>query len=248
MPYTIKMRVRVDSYGNSIGDPEPADPEWRAWIKAMETKGLPTLEKADESTESNKSVLEKPQYDKSSIFYTDPSFEPLDAPKTKAADQVPSLKETSAVSKSVLSKVDSSTEKNRVNKPLVKDNRVRSILVPETEQDFEPTTTMKQLGGQSIQIETDARKNVTVIPMSVKSPTPARNQGNVEVTKNKFVAPVKTKTETSLKPAWKMFDPELIKRPAAPSASPALNRTDAISIPGIDRVDELKRKPVNEIY
>ena len=249
VPYTIKMRVRIDSYGNSIGKPEPADPEWRAWMKAMEKKGLPTLTKTEESAESLKSVMEEPKFDKSSIYYTDPSFKPLNAPKTKAADQVPSLKETAGVSKSVMSESDVSSEVNTVvSKPRVKNNRVRSILVPETEQSFVPTTTMKQLGGKSIQVETDADKTATFIPDSAATPTPAESSVSAELIENRFVAPVKTKTETSLKSNWEKFDPQLIRRPEVPTASPAVRRNDTISIPGIDRVDALKRKPVNEIY
>ncbi len=248
VPYTIKMRVRVDSYGNSIGDPEPADPEWRAWIKAMEEKGLPTLTKTQDSIESTNSVMDQPQFEKSSIYYTDPSFKPLNASKPKAADQVPSLKQTDAVSKSVVTKSDVSPEPNTVNKPKVKDNRVRSILVPETKRGYAPTTTMKQLGGKSIQIETEFDKASTFIPDSAATPTPAEPSTNVDLIENRFVAPVKTKTETSLKSNWEKFDPQLIKQPAAPMTSPAGRSNDTISLPEIDRVDALKRKPVDEIY
>ena len=101
VPYTIKMRVRIDSYGNSIGEPEPADPEWRAWLKAMEELGKPTMLETVQSGESMESVLEKPKYDKSSIYYTAPGFRPLGAPEPKAADTVPSLNKSAATPKTL---------------------------------------------------------------------------------------------------------------------------------------------------
>ena len=233
VPYTIKMRVRVDSYGNSIGEPEPADPEWRAWFKAMEELGKPTmLETTVKSGESIKSVIDKPVYDKSSIYYTDPSFRPLGAVEPKAADAVPTLKESAGKVRTAPPAI------NTVNKPRVKsDNRVRSILVPETKQKIVSTTTMKTLGGAAVEIVTDS----TPPPV----PTPAKELVD-NVIENKFVAPVKTKAETSLKSTWQTFDPELIKQPVVPTAIP--NVRSNISVPDIDRVEELKRKPINEIY
>lgn len=236
VPYTVKMRVRVDSYGNSIGDPEPADAEWRAWFKAMEEKANPATTEAEQFDGSIKSVMEKPKYDKSSIYYTDPSFRPLNAPKPKAADTVPALKETATSKKSV----EPAKEVTTVSKPQVKgDNRVRSILVPETKQDFAPTKSMKMLGGEPIQIETD----YAAPPV----PTPAKELVD-DIMKNKFVAPVKTKLETNLKQTWETFDPQLIKQPTAPTSIPAAGSNDAISLPGIDRVGPLKRQPINDIY
>jgi len=239
VPYTIKMRVRIDSYGNSIGEPEPADPEWRAWFKAMEELGKPTmLETTVKSGESMKSVIDKPVYDKSSIYYTDPSFRPRGAAEPKAADTVPSLNETAATSKTTPPVADVPPAVNTVNKPQVKgNNRVRSILVPETKQDFAPTTSMKTLGGEVIEIVTDS----TPPPV----PTPAKELVD-NVIENKFVAPVKTKAETSLKSTWETFDPELIKQPVVPAAIPSVRSN--ISVPSIDRVGPLKRQPVNEIY
>ena len=76
-------------------------------------------------------------------------------------------------------------------------------------------------------------------------PTPAKELVD-NVIENKFVAPVKTKSETSLKSEWETFDPELIKQPVVPASIPAVRSN--ISVPDIDRVDELKRKPINEIY
>lgn len=249
VPYTVKMRVRVDSYGNSIGDPEPAAPQWRAWFKAMEEQANPTMTETGQSGESMKSVMEKPKYDKSSIYYTDPSFRPLNAPKPKAADTVPSLKETAATSKTATTDV-APVKETTVSKPQVNDgNRVRSILVPETKQGVAPTTSMKMLGGKAIKIETDSDKTVTFTPNSAASsaPTPAKKLVD-SVMQNKFVAPTKTKTETSLKPAWETFDPQLIKQPVAPVAAPAVRSNGTISVPGLDRVDALKRQSVKDIY
>lgn len=233
VPYTVKMRVRVDSYGNSIGEPEPADPQWRAWLKAMQEQGKPTmLETTVKSGESMKSVIEKPVYDKSSIYYTDPSFRPLGAAEPKAADTVPTLKETAGKVRTTPPAI------NTVNKPQVKsNNRVRSILVPETKQDIVSTTTMKTLGGAAVEIVTDS----TPPPV----PPPAKELVD-NVIENKFVAPVKTKAETSLKQVWKTFDPQLIKQPAAPTTIPSVRSN--ISVPSIDRVDPLKRQPVKDIY
>jgi len=253
VPYTIKMRVRVDSFGNSIGEPEPADPQWRAWFKAMEEQSKRSLTKTEHSEESMESVVEKPQFDESSIYYSNPDFRPLNAPEPKAADMVPSLKESvtneTAAKKTAAPETDVPSAVNTVGKPRVKsDNRVRSILVPETKQEFVPTKTMATLGGKPIQIETDSDKSIGFVPNSAATPTPAKPTVDVDVMENKFVAPVKTKTETNLKPTWKTFDPQLIKQPAAPSAIPAVRNNDAISVPGIDRVEELKRQPVSDIY
>ena len=76
-------------------------------------------------------------------------------------------------------------------------------------------------------------------------PTPAKELVD-NVIENKFVAPVKTKVETSLERAWKAFDPELIKQPVVPAAIPSVRSN--ISVPSIDRVGPLKRQPVSEIY
>ena len=260
VPYTVKMRVRVDSMGNSIGEPEPAEARWRAWFKAMEEQGKPTMTEAEQSDDSMKSVIEKSKYDESSIYYTDPSFRPLGAakpsPNPKAADTVPSLKEnigkeTAATSKTVAPVMDVPPTVNTLSKPQVKSNkRVGSVLVPETKKDYAPTTSMKMLGGKAIKIETDAGKNDSFTPnSSASSKAPASTKELVDnVMENKFVAPVKTKTETSLKSTWETFDPQLIKQPTAPSAIPAGGSKHTISIPSIDRVEALKRKSVKDIY
>ena len=257
VPYTVKMRVRVDSYGNNIGEPEPADAQWRAWFKAMEEQGKPTMTEAEQPDDSIIDVMEKPKYDKSSIYYTDPSFRPLGAPSPraspKAADTVPTLKETDG--EETAGKAKAKTDKakrpaapttdvpptvNTVGKPQVKgNNRVRSILVPETKENFAPTTSMKMLGGKPIQIETDS----AAPPL----PTPAKELVD-NVMENKFLAPIKTQAETSLKSTWETFDPKLIKQPAAPTSIPAARSNDTISVDGIDQVAPLKRQPVNEIY
>ena len=114
---------------------------------------------------------------------------------------------------------------------------MRSILVPETKQDIVSTTTMKTLGGAAVEIVTDS----TPPPV----PPPAKELVD-NVIENKFVAPVKTKAETSLKQVWKTFDPQLIKQPAAPTTIPSVRSN--ISVPSIDRVDPLKRQPVKDIY
>ena len=258
VPYTIKMRVRVDSFGNSIGEPEPVDAQWRAWFKAMEEKEKAMAETSGKSGDSVKSVVDKPVFDKSSIYYTDPSFEPNDRSKRKAADTVPTLKETAGTSKSAegpTTTPDIEPTVNKVAKPKVRsNNRVRSILVPETQPDISATTKMKVLSGEPVKIEiesetgeTSARTPAAVAeptPAAISEPTPAKALTE-NVMENKFVAPVRTKTETNFKPDWKTFDPQLIDQP---SRTPAGGSVDTISVPDIDRVDPLKRQPLKEIY
>ncbi len=243
VPYLVKMRVRVDSYGNNIGEPEAVDAQWRAFFKALQEKGQSANFENAESGKSMKSVVEKPKYDKSSIYYTDPSFQPLNAPeptpsdraasdRAAAADTVPSLIETAA---------DVPPKVNRVSKPKVGgDNRVRSILVPETKQNFIPSTKMKMLGGAPIKVEIDSGKTKT----SARTSIPVDDSA----IENKFAAPITTKTETSLKPAWQTFDPQVIKQPAVPKTAPVAKSDDAVFVPDIDQVDALKRQPISDIY
>ncbi len=233
VPYTVKMRQRIDSYGNSIGDPEPVDPEWQAWFKARQEQGQPVSLKpaSDGASISINSVLEKEQAD------TDPTFQPRHP--VPEADTVPTLKE----------KPTSPTSVTPIAPPSARDNRVRSILVPETRGDFTASTNMRKLGGPSLMIETstDSREASKRVPGATAVPT--NSTGGVANTDPVSAIPRSDgKTETSLNSAWKVFDPELIKPPTVPTSGTVPKSGDDLSVDDLDRVECPQRQPVKDIY
>ena len=220
VPYTVMMRVAVDSFGNDIGEPEPVDPALRNKVDVSTTTQRP----ADEALQS---VLEQNRSKRPASFNVDresmtptPATSAGDGYQPTGADAVPTL--------------------NKEGLLKTRDNRVRSILVPETTQDFSNKTAMQNLGGPAVKVQTGTQETST----AVRKPATVTNNPY----EGKFVtSEPNSEMKQSQNESWATYSPELIERPSIPSmdAAPASSNTD---VPQIDKIERVKRKSPLDIY
>ena len=225
VPYTVMMRVAVDSFGNDIGEPEPVDPALRNKTEISTTTNRP-------SDETMQSVLERNRDNRPASFNVDPyPMTPTPASPTMGdgyqptgADAVPTLKGSEMLK--------------------TRDNRVRSILVPETTQSFAVKTNMQKLGGPAVKVETGKQETSTaVLKPATKADNPYEGKFVTSETSSQSGSEAKQPPSNS----WATYSPELIKRPSRPSmnSTPAVSNTN---VPQIDKVERVKRKDPSDIY
>lgn len=204
VPYTVKMRVEIDRFGNTIGEPEPVDPKWKPFIESVRARKAKQDTGGKPAHDAPESILENQER-----FIT-----------PKIADSVPSI---DAQSK------DDSSETSSANKTSAR--TPTSILVPETKTNYEVTTRMKPLGGAALKVETSANASTQMVQDQLKG---------------EFVSPGEAlNRETNLKPAAS-YEPGLIKRPAPLNFSPT--NSDSSPLRGMDHIESLQRKNLQEIY
>ena len=225
VPYTVMMRVAVDSFGNDIGEPEPVDPALRNKTEISTTTKRP-------SDEAMQSVLEQNRDKRPASFDVAPYPYPLtptpassagDSYQPTGADAVPTLKGSEML-------------KNRKN-------RVRSILVPETTQSFAVRTNMQKLGGPAVKVETGKQEISTAVR---KPATEAENPYEGKFLTSE-TSPQIEQTEQPRGDSWATYSPDLIKRPSKPSmnSTPLLSNSN---VPQIDKIERVKRKDPSDIY
>ena len=225
VPYTVRMRVAVDCYGNAVGEPEPVDPRWKSFMATTKRPSDADLERTERENR-NRSP---------SSFNVDRSESVRERPTSVPADLAPTLRETSEFTSS---------------RPSVERTETYSVLVPETETRIETTTTMDKLAGAPLEVKTPLR--------ALSSPrSPAESVGgdssNVVVrtvpAAGRVLPAIPATEETSaFKPTVETttrttFDRDLIEPPSVPNIAP---RT--FDVRGIDQVQELERRSIENIY
>lgn len=125
VPYTVRMRVAVDCYGNAVGKPEPVDARWKTFFSTTDRPSDADLKK----------VVDENQDRRPASFNVDSTSSPDRGLRTPAAaDLPPTLKESTS-------------------RTSAKDE-THSVLVPETETKIETSTSLKTLTGQPLEVKT----------------------------------------------------------------------------------------------
>ena len=124
-PYTVRMRVAVDCFGNAVGEPEPVDPKWKTFFSSTNRPSDVELRNMEDTNRDRRP----------SSFNVDPG-EDMDQrlPSPSPADLPPTL-------------LGSTTS----NKPMME---THSVLVPETKKKVESSASLKTLVGPPLKVKT----------------------------------------------------------------------------------------------
>ena len=125
VPYTVRMCVAVDCFGNPVGKPEPVDPRWKTFFS---TTNRPS------DDDLKKDVVINRDRRPASFNVDSPSSPDFSLPTPAAADFPPTLKEST-----------SSTSTT---------DDTHSVLVPETETKIETSTSLKKIVGPPLEVKT----------------------------------------------------------------------------------------------
>jgi hypothetical protein len=128
VPYTVRMRVAVDCYGNPVGKPEPVDARWKTFFS---TTNRPSDEDLEREVVTNSAR-------RPASFNVDPAASgDRSLPSPAAADLPPTLKESTSA------------------KPATPgSDETHSVLVPETETKIETSTSLKTLVTPPLEVKT----------------------------------------------------------------------------------------------
>jgi len=125
VPYTVRMRVAVDCYGNPVSAPEPVDPRWKTFFS---TTNRP-------SEDDLKQVVSANRDRRPASFNVDSESSTERTLSTPAAaDLPPTLRATNSA------------------KPALDDTH--SVLVPETETEIESSTSLKLIEAAPLEVKT----------------------------------------------------------------------------------------------
>ena len=124
-PYTVRMRVAVDCFGNAVGEPEPVDPKWKTFFSSTNRPSDVQIKKVEDADRDRRpsSFNVNPEVDENRML---PSPAPADLPPTLLGST------TSA-------------------KPKVESH---SVLVPETKKEVATSTSLKTLVGPPLEVKT----------------------------------------------------------------------------------------------
>ena len=126
MPYTVRMRVAVDCFGNAVGEPEPVDSKWKTFFSSTNRPSEAEMRMVEDSNRDRRP----------SSFNVDPkNFDNGEQQKpVSPADLAPELFGVTTAAK-----------------PKVE---IHSVLVPETRKKVESSSSLKTLVGPPLEVKT----------------------------------------------------------------------------------------------
>ena len=205
VPYTVRMRVAVDCYGNAVGDPEPVDSKWKTFFSSTNRPSSVELKKVQDTN-----INRRPSSFNIGPEKAEDRFK-RDSDPVSPADLAPSLFGSTSVAR-----------------PKVE---VHSVLVPETKNEVATSTALKTMVGPPLEVKTPMRSLSPERTLAESVGT--RESVETSALKPATVAPVVTAD----------FNRDLIEVPSVPNIAP---RT--FDVQGIDKMDDLKRRSIKNIY
>ena len=125
VPYTVRMCVAVDCFGNPVGKPEPVDARWKTFFSTTDRPS---------NAERKQDVIENRDRRPASFNVGPISSTDRTLPTPTAADVPPTLQETTSA--------------------MPAKGEGHSVLVPETETNIETSTSLKTLVGPPWEVKT----------------------------------------------------------------------------------------------
>ncbi len=193
VPYTVRMRVAVDCFGNPVGDPEPVDPRWKSFFSTTNRPSGQELNKIEQADRESRPAS----------FNVDPGPplgpENRKLPTPAPADLPPALLGSKA------------------GKPALQESI--SVLVPQTKTEIETSTALTALAGAPLEVKTPMkalspeRSSAESVGASVNTPL-QQSLERRETVETSSVAPVPGASVGA------GFERDLIQPPAVPNIAP----------------------------
>lgn len=131
VPYTVRMRVAVDCFGNAVSPPEPVDSRWKTFFSSTDRPSDKDLEAAEREIRNRRPAS----------FNVDPAEAPARQLRSPSpADLPPKLLGADV------------TSSPSFDQPAVQETH--SVLVPETETEIETATSLKTFVGEPLEVKT----------------------------------------------------------------------------------------------
>jgi len=190
VPYTVRMRVAVDCYGNPVGKPEPVDARWKTFFS---TTNRPSDEDLKKEVVTNRDR-------RPASFNVDPSpSSDRKLPTPAAADLPPTLKETTSA-RSVA-------------------EESHSVLVPETETKIETTTSLKTFVAPPLEKKTPMRSLTPERSLADSVGTVQTKETSTLKPVTEAATKAATEAATEMVKEVQ-FDQNLLEAPAVPNIAP----------------------------
>lgn len=239
VPYTVRMRVAVDCFGNSVGKPQPVDPRWNEFLSTTNRPSDEALA-TDVTLDRNRA----------------PASLNVDPLKDRGGNGDGGLRSPTAAD---LPPVLGATTSAKPAVSSVSDGEIHSVLVPETETEIETSTSLSTLATPPLEVKTPLRS------LAVER-SPEQSVGTADTVET-AVDPITTGSpstgatsaqpsaaqETSVrKPAIDAgpqtnfgsgFNKDLIAPADVPNIAP---RT--FDVEGLDQVEKIRRRSITNIY